>query len=81
MAQPHKSSLEVWEHIRELDEVENWAERNRVVSKSDHLLYNQCAQVGVRDLGGGDSYVVGMDIISISQPLSKTVQLPCDFFT
>jgi len=53
MAQPHKSSLEAWEHIRELDEVENWAERNRVVSKSDHLLYNQCAQVGVWDLVGG----------------------------
>ena len=34
-----------WSHIRELDEVENWAERTRVVSKEDHLLYTRCAQV------------------------------------
>ena len=33
-----------WNHIRELDEVENWAERTRVVSKEDHLLYTRCAQ-------------------------------------
>lgn len=34
-----------WSHIRELDEEENWAERTRVVSKEDHLLYARCAQV------------------------------------
>lgn len=43
--QPSKSSREAWEYIRELDEVENWVERNRVVPKSDHLLYTKCAQV------------------------------------
>lgn len=26
-----------WEAIRSLDEDENWVERNRVVSKNDHL--------------------------------------------
>lgn len=34
-------SLEVtmanWEAIRSLDEEENWVERNRVLSKTDHL--------------------------------------------
>ena len=51
VTQLHKSAVEAWEHIRELDEGENWAERNRVVSKSDHLLYSKCAQV--KELGGG----------------------------
>jgi len=54
MAQPHKSSLEAWEHICELDKVENWAERNRVVSKSNHLLYNHAVCTGKgTEFGGG----------------------------
>ena len=37
--------MEGWEQIRALDEVENWAERTRVVSKKDHQYYTECAHV------------------------------------
>ena len=40
-----KPLKEGWDHIRALDEVENWVERNRVVSKDDHVYYTSCAQV------------------------------------
>lgn len=34
-----------WEHIRQLDEDENWSERTSVVTKQDHKLYIDCAEV------------------------------------
>ncbi len=37
--------MDSWEAIRSLDEEENWTERNRVLSKDDHLLLNDYAKV------------------------------------
>ena len=37
--------MEGWEAIRGLDEEENWAERNRVLSKKDHLQLVESARV------------------------------------
>ena len=34
-----------WDAIRVLDEEENWAERNRVLSRSDHEQLVKCAKV------------------------------------
>lgn len=33
-----------WDHIRQLDECENWSERTQVVTKGDHHFYLSCAQ-------------------------------------
>ena len=37
--------MDSWDAIRSLDEEENWTERNRVVSKTDHLENIKCAKV------------------------------------
>ena len=37
--------MEGWEHIRELDEEENWSERTKVLSKGDHMCHIQYAKV------------------------------------
>lgn len=34
-----------WELIRELDNVENWSERTKIISKHDHQFYTDCAKV------------------------------------
>ena len=34
-----------WEHIRSLDETENWHERNMVISKTDHQAHTNWARV------------------------------------
>lgn len=36
-----------WEAIRNLDEEENWSERNMVLSKEDHLDLMKAARVSV----------------------------------
>lgn len=41
-----------WDAIRGLDEEENWAERNRVLSKKDHLELMESAKVWIRKGGG-----------------------------
>lgn len=38
-----------WEAIRSLDEEENWVERNRVLSKADHLEIVENAKVCVHE--------------------------------
>lgn len=48
--QQGKPPVEGWEQIRALDEVENWAERTRVVSRQDHQYYTECAQEFIHDL-------------------------------
>lgn len=40
-------SGDAWEHIRNLDETENWHERNVVISRSDHQTYTNWARVGL----------------------------------
>ena len=40
-----KMSGDAWEHIRSLDETENWHERNTVISKTDHQTYTNWARV------------------------------------
>lgn len=42
---PHVVQMDSWEAIRSLDEEENWLERNRVLSKSDHMMLLDCAKV------------------------------------
>ena len=37
--------MEGWDAIRDLDNEENWAERNRVVSRTDHLQLMESAEV------------------------------------
>lgn len=37
--------MDTWDAIRSLDEEENWTERNRVLSKVDHLENIKCAKV------------------------------------
>lgn len=39
-------SGDAWEHIRNLDETENWHERNVIISRSDHQAYTDWARVG-----------------------------------
>ena len=34
-----------WESIRQLDDEENWTERNSIISKQDHQHYSEYAQV------------------------------------
>ena len=40
--------MDTWDAIRSLDEEENWTERNRVLSKTDHLENIQCAKVYIQ---------------------------------
>lgn len=40
-----KMSGDGWEHIRSLDETENWHERNMVISKADHQAHTNWARV------------------------------------
>lgn len=40
-----KMSGDVWEHIRSLDETENWNDRNAVISKADHQAHTTWARV------------------------------------
>ena len=37
--------MDSWDAIRSLDEEENWVERNRVLSKTDHLVLIEYAKV------------------------------------
>lgn len=39
-----------WELIRQMDDLETWAERNRVISKQDHILYTECAKDFVEEI-------------------------------
>ena len=41
-----------WELIRELDNVENWSERTRIISKHDHQFYTDCAKVSLNERRG-----------------------------
>ena len=40
-----KMSGDAWEHIRSLDETENWHDRNVVISKADHQSHTTWARV------------------------------------
>lgn len=43
-------SEEGWDHIRTLDEAENWQERNAVISKDDHQTHTNWAREVVEDM-------------------------------
>lgn len=73
-------SGDAWQHIRSLDETENWHERAAVISKTDHQNYTTWAQEVVDDMVDNvhGEYVQAPPTSTAPVPTSKARPLQTD---